>query len=685
MAKIIHNCDTYNENGAWTSGADITNIETDGDIFKEGLGSVKFDIVQADAQIKITDMDIVDLSNYENNSLIKVWLYIPTQGMANSVTELALYIGSNITNFWIMYYDVFGKPLIQGWNLLEFKWTASIWETGSPNSANITYLSLGLLGEEGDTIVGNNYRIDYFRAIMPDENEDIDPTQRTKKYFIKIYEPNGKYINTISDASFNGFRKQINGGLGEFTFDLARKFDDFNEDYEIKHNNKIEIWVSDKDTASTGKKIYTGYISSYNPYIDGSNEGVKVTCLGYVSKLNSSLYKNGSTVEIVHSSVDPSDIVKDIQTRFRTEATRGSIYLNSDDSKINDTGTTVSYTFNSANYYDALNKCIELAPSGWWWYLDEDNKLEFSPTPSVATHKFIFGKDFKKVEVIKNMEAVVNNVLFNSANGEKQIFKRYNDSESEDEFDDRWEQISDSRVEIEATADEQSNAIIDQKKAAEIQTSVEIIDNNGSDFGYDIESINPGDTCKFLGFNTITSKTFSGVMLIKAVDYELGSARLELETLQESLARKSDKNRRAIQEQINTDNPTSYPVVNVTDTISRKIIMFGSAITVLDLSNQPATARTNLDLSSYVSDKAKAVFLRIAISDSNDANSILLVYPDTADTVYDIAVKNPNINIYGHDSGICRCDTNQIIEYQISNSGSSNDCDVVIQLLGYIE
>jgi hypothetical protein len=507
-----------------------------------------------------------------------------------------------------------------------------------------------------------------------------------KDYFIKLHRPDGKYINTITDASFVGFRKQINGGLGELTFDLARKFDDFKEDEEIILNNKVEIWLSDIDTAPEGRLIYTGYISSYRPWIDGNQQGVEVRCLGYISKLDASIYKSGSTVEISHSSQDPSDIIKNIIDRYRAESICKDPFINYTAASIDDTGESESYVFNSANYKDALDKALELAPSGWWYYLNADNDLYFKPTKVTADHRFIFGKHFKKIEVVKNMEAVVNRVLFNSSEGEKRIFKLYQDNNSADEFGDRWECVEDGRVTIEATADDIGNAIIASKKEADVATIVEIFDNNEDEnFGYDIESIEPGDTCEFLGFNDITSKTFEGVMLIKAVEYNLDYVRLELESLQEALARQADKNRRAIQEQINYDHPKSYPDVNVADMIGRKIVMFGSGITVLNLSNRPTTARTNLDLSSYISDKAKAVIVRVSIKDSNDPGSYILLYPDTADTSYDILVRGFEINWANWGSGICRCSTSQIIEYQIVNQGTSNDCDVTVELLGYIE
>jgi len=691
MAKTIHNCDTYDGNGTWVNLGDphIFNIATDNNIKQEGIGSVSFEINNdgsSESAISISDMVSVNLSNYENTGKIRFWLYLPTQEIANIITGLEYPCifgwGNDISNKWYKHFTTQynGQPFIQGWNLIEIDWSIAS-KSGLPTSNNITFMYIVINYDINLNAVG--YRLDYFRVIAADENEDIVVTQRSKKYFIKIYKPNGNYITTISDASFDGFRKQINGGLGELTFKLARKFDDFNEGNEITLNNKVEIWLSDRDTDSTGRKIYTGYISSYSPWIDGENEGVNVTCLGYATKLATSIYKNGSSVEIVHTSVDPSAIIKDVITRYRAETMKGQKYMQSGTDYIQDTGTTVSYTFNSSTFLDVLSKAVELSPAGWWWYLDENGYLKFGSTLAIPTHRFTFGRHFKKVEVVKNMENVTNDVLFMSADGEKKIFKHYNNSDSEDQYDERFEVINDGRVTIEATADEMSNAVINQKKDPEETTVVEIIDNNGSDFGYDIESIQPGNTCKFMGFNSITSKTFADVMLIKAVEYNLNSVTLELESLQEQIARKQAKASKDLQEQVSHDYPTSYPSVNVADTIGRKIILFDQIVQVLNQTNRSDLTWTDLDLSSYISDQAKGIIIEVLANDTGGYGAYLAIRKNGDISGASLAART-QVAGWIHNAGIIPCDANQVIEYSRNATGTGTlDCQ--INLFGYIE
>ena len=126
-----------------------------------------------------------------------------------------------------------------------------------------------------------------------------------KEYICKIFTLSGTYITTWNDASFVGFSKSINSGLGEAVISLARHFDDFGEGEDIKLNNEVQIWLSDNDTPSEGIQIYSGFISAYRPWIDGSQEGVDITLLGYITKLTQDIYRDQyTTLDFVAANND---------------------------------------------------------------------------------------------------------------------------------------------------------------------------------------------------------------------------------------------------------------------------------------------------------------------------------------------------------------------------------------------
>lgn len=265
-------------------------------------------------------------------------------------------------------------------------------------------------GEFSETLEGlkQNEKI-YYRAYATnsrgtsygdEENVTTAILPPPKQYFCKIFDINGYYIKSWSDASFDGFTQNINGGLGQCNIKLARKFDDFGEGNDVKLGNEVQIWVSDKDSGSMGRKIYSGFISKYEPFLDGIKEGVTITCLGYSAHLSHyPLMDSSSSYTKAFSSLDCSAIMKGLIDNYRlfypysggqktgfhrinyTESSTGSINMN--------TGNVISYTFANNTIYEAIEKIRQFAPANWWWYIGADNLLQFKEKPKQPTHNFV--------------------------------------------------------------------------------------------------------------------------------------------------------------------------------------------------------------------------------------------------------------------------------------------------------
>lgn len=349
--------------------------------------------------------------------------------------------------------------------------------------------------------------------------------------------------------------------MGECKFDLARKFDDYGEYFDVKLNNEIMIFVTDRDTVGTpelSKLIYSGYISNYEPFISGGREGVAVTCLGYYTKLGQDIYKNGTTTTITESGADVGVIMRNILARYVAET--ASPRINYSAETIRTTSTTASYTFEMMTYREAIEVAKSLAPVDWWWYVNQDGQFLFKSKPSAATHTFVFGRHFSAVKVSKNMEKMKNALLFwNRIVGSGQIYKLYYDAGAISEYGRRMLKIVDqSRVGATADADLIGDGFVGEHKEPDIKVSVEIIDNNYSDFGYDIESIEPGHTCNFMGFSDALDETFKENMMITKVEYLLDRARLTIEPTLAGIVDRIEQIARQVNEVNTKGAPASY-------------------------------------------------------------------------------------------------------------------------------
>jgi hypothetical protein len=367
-----------------------------------------------------------------------------------------------------------------------------------------------------------------------------------KQYTVKIFDQDGTTFlkNLTSDRPANldlpylknvpSFKSLINGGFGECVLDLAFPFDDFEEGTTIDFMNIVKIYAVKTDIETleqTVDLIYTGYMSKYDPYIEPGAEGVRVTCLGLVSILNASYYKNGSSFTVTHSTQDPEAIGRAIVDHVNT-IYGGSLFSYSNDTT-DAVGTNVSIEFTDARWSDALKKAGELAGEGWWWKIDEQGQYWLKETPATPTHTFTIGKDIERLHGEKDGEKVINDVFVRRNGGTE---TSYDDATSQAEFgtgspatSKRTRIITDSSLTDANAADQRGNKELDDNKVAKVRSPFTV------NMNYDLESIKVGGTCKIT--NLKNGNTFFGDnMLIVGLTYRGETVDVELEDAAGSFA-----------------------------------------------------------------------------------------------------------------------------------------------------
>ena len=368
-----------------------------------------------------------------------------------------------------------------------------------------------------------------------------------KQVFARVSLPSGVHIADWHDVRFDAFVKELNGGLGPCTLHLPVPFD--RDSIELLVGNIVEIMVSDKDTSEGGaqtngfgaRTIYRGYISLVHRFIDERAEGVRVNLLGFYTLLALDILKNGSQTTLYseptdglttasgdQDAADVGAMVRAVIDRYRAEHDESPIFCLGEND-VPDTGTDATYTFQQKTYRDALNKLKDLAPSNIHWYVDENGRFTFKPAPTIPTHEFVFGKHFSSVRVETSVETVRNVALVwdGQASG---LYKHYEDTHSIAAYGRRASAIVDFGLADTDAADEAGSRFLAENKDPSTKATCRIFDNNGDeDRGYDIEAIQPGDTCTFIGFSSELADTFRGNMLVTRVRYSPESVEIEIE------------------------------------------------------------------------------------------------------------------------------------------------------------
>lgn len=348
-----------------------------------------------------------------------------------------------------------------------------------------------------------------------------------KKLQFQIYNTAGTFVTNWNDATLQQFTKSINGGLGECIIKRVRNINNWNDDSDIGLNYIIKIYITDVDS-TTQVKIYEGFISTISFIANGVEEFVEIHCLGYVARMAMDYYKNGTTITITETSADPSQMLKNIIVRMKAENSQLS-NIGYTATSIETTGLSLDYKFESMTYLDSINKCLELAPSNWYWYLDQNNVFYFKAKPSSSTHNFIFRTNIQSFEIDYSIENIVNETLI----WDGQVAGNYRskvDTQSQNSYARRVKKLIMPNINADVTSmDAIADSILEENRDPKVKGRVVIIDNNENTRGYNIESIEPGDTCNLIGVPVSAGSFLKTNLFIRSVTYSINSVIVEVE------------------------------------------------------------------------------------------------------------------------------------------------------------
>jgi len=364
-----------------------------------------------------------------------------------------------------------------------------------------------------------------------------------KKLYIKTYDSDGALIETLFDFQVGTFIKKINGGLGQLVFIMPRKLDTFDSAGDLSLGNKLELWITDEDTGNDARKVYTGQIEQQRPIISGGVENVQILCLGVASRFATDILKTGSQTTLYTiptdgltitlgslAAAEVAEVMEKILAYFQAANTAISVATNNDEGEnsIETTENDMQYTFEALTYSEAIKKCVDMAPANWFWYIDENGLFSFKPSSSTADHTFILTKHIKRIEVEKGTDSIKNVALIWDGGS---LYSEYKDETSVSLYGRRVQQITDNNIEDQTSMDNVGASVIAENKDPRIRIVMDIIDNNEAeeDKGYDIELIQPGDTCKIVGIDA-GSDIFTDNMIIKQVTWADSKATIEVET-----------------------------------------------------------------------------------------------------------------------------------------------------------
>jgi hypothetical protein len=336
-------------------------------------------------------------------------------------------------------------------------------------------------------------------------------------HWIKIDLGTGKQILKYAIVGFNSIRSAFGAGRSP-------------KNWTFEGSNDNTTWTvlntqTNQTDWGTGEKRVYEFLNNtvyryYRIYITANNGDGQLCEIGQMELMEGIAYSQSGATSLNYLSKDPSNILKDIIDKFRAEGGKS----NYGGSSVALTGTVTSYQFNTNTVKEALDKINELAPNGWYYFVDATNTITFKGKDATSNHTFTLGKDIISIVPEKSLENMCNCLYFTGGDvGGVPIYKKYKRQGSIDTYGLYAQKYIDSRVTDPTTMDIIANSILDRGDAPETRTTLVIRDNNASDGrGYDIESIKPGDTCKVIGFNKSNSSLWDiAVWNVDKWDYDI--------------------------------------------------------------------------------------------------------------------------------------------------------------------
>lgn len=390
-----------------------------------------------------------------------------------------------------------------------------------------------------------------------------------KSYQIRFYDVTGYYLGMPSDVSFGGFRKVINGGLGDLSVDLPLPFAESYASPYTTPGNRVTVTVMDQDTASEGVLIYSGFVIERAPHLSASAEGVTLLCRGHTARFPFLPLKSGNTTLLrtntaaglttggTASAATLDTILAAIISRYNIEA----VYpvVQTAPGSLESTAVTLTYAWNTKTIQYVIDDVMQSAPATMYWRVGADNILRFKTRHATPDHYLTIGRHVTEISDRETLDGLVNRAFFAYGGLPTTAARLVSDTQSSDRYGDWWDFRTDGRYSVEANVLNVSQSLVDAKKAPPRRVLITVPDNDGSAFrGYDIEKLEPGDTVRLLNLPPGAQEHFPSIYQIVAVDYTLAKATVELETLQDDLSREVALQERQVAGDALDDSPGSY-------------------------------------------------------------------------------------------------------------------------------
>jgi hypothetical protein len=307
------------------------------------------------------------------------------------------------------------------------------------------------------------------------------------------------------------------------------------------------------EAATTGTTMTAPFDKLYYARATANNASYGMNYDSTHPMLYIELLKKGGNTLSTYTDLDPSAMLTSIMDDYAGQG--GAISYTP--ATIQNTGLSLTYTFNTNTSYEGLKAVLSLAPDGFYYYVDlGSNLLYFKQASTTADILIVKGKHIESVNLIASTENIANTVYFSGGIPTGQttnLYKVYRDTTTVNNsialYGQRIQRKSDNRVTISTTADAIGISSVQESKDEQYQTVVSILDSM-----MDISQLRLGMIVGFRGFGTFVDTIISQVVRI---DYTPHKATLTLGILPRRIVPEFERITRGLIAEQTIQNPTA--------------------------------------------------------------------------------------------------------------------------------
>ena len=350
----------------------------------------------------------------------------------------------------------------------------------------------------------------------------------TKHQMVMVYDRNGRFIDTWRDAPLlAGFKESINAATTPLRVQLPRPFDNYDLAGQpgsrgtIAQGNIVQYRIFGPGLPTTGKIRYQGIIDAFQPQItESGEESVLVTITPQSSVIADHGLGGGQMFGQTGISASYVDPITMFNWWFQNiDPLTGRTYtypLTLNASNPVSSGVAYSYPFINQNLQSIFNTILQMLPPNWYYRINADLSVTLQQAPTLAQNTFVIGRHIAAPTYTQDWTQLKNVIYLLGAQTDTTTTGDLNlkgvqstpaggthlvsivSGSDVSIFGERLLLTSDTRVLDQTTLNALAAAQLAALDQMQLRTTVRLIDFRGDsrpNIGYDIESINVGDTC----------------------------------------------------------------------------------------------------------------------------------------------------------------------------------------------